>query len=131
MRTFRVSVDGADYTVTVEELGGIDDAPPPTSAPLPVSTANAATGHPPPHTTEQKSTAKAAEPGDVVSSLAGVVSKVEVTVGQTVKQGDTLLKLEAMKMNTDVVAPKDGTVKAISVSEGASVQEGQVLMTLA
>lgn len=66
----------------------------------------------------------------MISSLAGIVSTVEVTVGQTVKKGDTLLKLEAMKMNTDVTAPKDGTVKSIAVSEGVSVQEGQILLTL-
>lgn len=129
MRTFRVSVDGTDYMVTIEELG-IDNAPPPATAPLPVATASAATGHPPPQSSEQKSMARTTGPGDVTCSLAGVVSKVEVTVGQSVMQGDTLLKLEAMKMTTDVVAPKGGTVKAISVSEGASVQEGQVLLTL-
>jgi len=129
MRTFRVSVDGTDYTVTVEELdqGG---PPPPAAAPLPIATASAATGHPPPQPTQQTAPARAASPGDVVSSLAGIVSTVEVTVGQAVKQGDLLLKLEAMKMNTDVVAPQAGTVKAISISEGTSVQEGQVLMTL-
>lgn len=129
MRTFRVSVDGIDYTVTVEELE-TDQPPPPASAPMSVAASSPATGHPPPTTTDQTSAAKSAEPGDVISSLAGIVSKVEVTVGQPVKRGDTLLKLEAMKMNTDVTAPKDGTVKSIAVSEGVSVQEGQILLTL-
>jgi len=129
MRTFRVSVDGIDYTVTVEELE-TDQPPPPASAPMSVAASSPATGHPPPTTTDQTSAAKSAEPGDVISSLAGIVSTVEVTVGQTVKKGDTLLKLEAMKMNTDVTAPKDGTVKSIAVSEGVSVQEGQILLTL-
>ena len=129
MRTFRVSVDGIDYTVTVEELE-TDQPPPPASAPMSVAASSPATGHPPPASTAQTSPAKSAEPGDVICSLAGIVSKVDVTVGQTVKRGDTLLKLEAMKMNTDVTAPKDGTVKSIAVSEGVSVQEGQVLLTL-
>jgi biotin carboxyl carrier protein len=59
--------------------------------------------------------------------LAGRVTAVVVNVGQDVKEGDHLLTLEAMKMNTFVFAPRSGKVAAISVSVGTAVQEGQSL----
>ncbi|MDV7145684.1 biotin/lipoyl-containing protein, partial [Tropicimonas sp. TH_r6] len=62
--------------------------------------------------------------------LAGTVVSVDVSVGQKVSQGDTLLVLEAMKMNTNIGAPSDGTVTAVNVAAGATVTEGQVLVTL-
>ena len=69
-----------------------------------------------------------AGPGDVPSPLAGRVTAVVVTVGQEVKEGDHLLTLEAMKMNTFVFAPKSGKVAEIKVAVGDAVEEDQILM---
>jgi biotin carboxyl carrier protein len=60
--------------------------------------------------------------------LAGRVTAVVVAAGQTVKEGDHLLTLEAMKMNTFVFAPKAGKVLEIKTAVGDAVEENQVLM---
>ena len=66
----------------------------------------------------------------VNSPMPGSIFKVECTVGQSVKAGDVLIVLEAMKMEIEVSAPVDGTVKAIAVSTGATVNTDDLLVTL-
>jgi len=68
---------------------------------------------------------------DVAAPLAGNVIKVAVQAGQTVKAGDTILVLEAMKMETNISAPKDGQVTSIAVSEGDTVASGDTLLLIA
>jgi acetyl-CoA carboxylase biotin carboxyl carrier protein len=67
---------------------------------------------------------------DVQAHITGIVWKIEVTVGDTVAEGDTVLILESMKMEMPVEAEDDGTVKAILVEEGQSVSEGDSLVVL-
>jgi biotin carboxyl carrier protein len=62
--------------------------------------------------------------------MPGTILDIKVAVGASVKKGDVLCVLEAMKMENDIPAPKDGTVTAIKVSKGASVQAGDALITL-
>lgn len=69
----------------------------------------------------------AAAKGAVTAQIAGRIVRVDAKVGDTVKAGDVLLILEAMKMENEIKAPADGTVKEIPVSEGARVTEGDVL----
>ena len=66
----------------------------------------------------------------VNSPMPGNIVKVECSVGQSVKAGDVLIVLEAMKMEIEVSAPADGTVKAIAVSAGATVNTDDLLVTL-
>ena len=66
----------------------------------------------------------------VNSPMPGSIFKIECTVGQSVKAGDVLIVLEAMKMEIEVSAPADGTVKAIAVSTGATVNTDDLLVTL-
>jgi biotin carboxyl carrier protein len=66
----------------------------------------------------------------VLSPLAGRVTAVLVTVGQAVKEGDHMVTLEAMKMNTFVFAPKTGKVSALLTEVGAAVEENQVLVKI-
>ena len=69
--------------------------------------------------------------GKLISSpLPGSVIEVKVTVGQSVKHGQVLLLIEAMKMENEVLAPRDGVVKQIIASKGASVETGAPLLTL-
>ena len=62
--------------------------------------------------------------------MPGVVKSIEVKVGDNVTQGQTLLILDAMKMENKVAAPAAGPVKSIECATGDSVQEGQVLIVL-
>ena len=64
------------------------------------------------------------------SPMPGNIFKVECTVGQSVKAGDVLIVLEAMKMEIEVSAPVDGTVKAISAVVGSTVNTDDLLVTL-
>jgi pyruvate carboxylase len=67
------------------------------------------------------------DPGAVKAVIPGVISEILTRTGNTVRQGDTLLILEAMKMLNRLIAPVDGTVKAIHVKAGDRVVKGQVL----
>ena len=66
----------------------------------------------------------------VLSEVSGTVWKVEVTVGQSVAEGDTLVIVESMKMEIPVSAPKAGTVAEIRTAEGEPVADGQLLVIL-
>ncbi|MDO4521535.1 MAG: biotin/lipoyl-containing protein [Eubacteriales bacterium] len=122
MKNYTITVNGVAYDVTVEEgVGGAvapvarKAAPAQMAAPAPAA-APAAGGN--------------AGGVKVTASVPGKVFKVEASVGQTVKQGDNIIILEAMKMEIPVVAPQDGTVASIDVAVGASVENGDVLATL-
>jgi len=67
---------------------------------------------------------------EITASLPGSVFKVVASVGDSVKEGDVIIILEAMKMEIEIVAPKDGVVASIDVSEGQSVENGQLLATI-
>ena len=66
----------------------------------------------------------------VPSELNAIVWKIEVAAGAAVNAGDTLVVLEAMKMEIPVAAPRTGTVKAVLVEEREQVAEGQALVVL-
>ena len=66
----------------------------------------------------------------VKAPLPGVVTKILVKEGQSVKKGETVLVLEAMKMENNITAEADGTVTGICVSAGDSVMEGTTLITI-
>jgi len=124
MKKLRITVEGKAYEVLVESL----DAPAPatgTSAQLP-----SAPFVVPPAAPSMKSASSAAIPGAVTCPLAGKVVAVQVQVGEAVKAGQSLLTIEAMKMNTYVNSPKDGKVAVIHVKAGDSVEEGQTLVTV-
>ena len=66
----------------------------------------------------------------IEAHITGTVWKIEVGVGDTVEEGDTVVILESMKMEMPVEAEDEGTVKEISVSEGQAVSEGDTLIVL-
>ena len=68
---------------------------------------------------------------EVISSpLPGSVIEMKVVVGQSVKRGQVLVLIEAMKMENEVLAPRDGAVRQIFASKGATVETGTPLLTL-
>ena len=67
----------------------------------------------------------------VTAPIPGVIQEVKVKAGQTVKKGDVLFVLEAMKMKNNITAMRDGKVASVNVSKGDSVTHGQALMTYA
>jgi len=72
--------------------------------------------------------AQATSANALTAPIAGTVVTVLIEAGAEVKSGDTLLVLEAMKMETEVTAPKDGKVRSVDVVVGDAVQGGQVLI---
>lgn len=131
IKKLRVTVEGKAYDVTVEVLeegqARIASAPTPVAAaPAPVAAAPA----PAPAPAPAAAAPAAAGAGDVPSPLAGKVVSIDVKIGAQVKEGQNIVTLEAMKMNTYVTAPADGTVSAILVAPGDSVEEGQVIVSL-
>jgi acetyl-CoA carboxylase biotin carboxyl carrier protein len=68
---------------------------------------------------------------DIEAHITGTVWKIEVKVGDTVEEGDTVLILESMKMEMPVEAEDPGTVREILVEEGQAVSEGDTLVVLA
>ena len=62
--------------------------------------------------------------------MPGTILKVNVTAGQSVKAGDIMFILEAMKMENEIMAPCDGTVKQVLVNKGATVNSGDPLVVI-
>lgn len=70
------------------------------------------------------------DPRIIKALIPGVAAEIDTQVGKSVKQGDTLMILEAMKMLNRIKAPLDGVVKAIRVASGEKVTKGQVLIEI-
>lgn len=118
MKNYTITVNGNVYDVTVEEKVGGAAPVQRAAAPAPVAAAPV-----------QKQ-ASAAGSIEVKAGAAGKVFKVEASVGQKVSRGDTVIVVEAMKMEIPVVAPEDGTVASIDVAVGDAVEAGAVMATL-
>jgi acetyl-CoA carboxylase biotin carboxyl carrier protein len=67
---------------------------------------------------------------DVEAHITGTVWKIEVEIGDSIEEGDTVVILESMKMEMPVEAEDPGVVKEIAVTEGQSVSEGDTLVVL-
>ena len=121
MKNYTITVNGNVYDVTVEEgasTGAVAAAP----KAAPVAAPKAAPAAP--------KAAAGAGSVKVEAGAAGKIFKIEASVGQAVKKGDTVVILEAMKMEIPVVAPQDGTVASIDVAVGDAVEAGACLATL-
>ena len=114
---YTITVNGQSYVVQVAEGGDISSVTPSSGQAAPAAAAPAA------------APATGGEP--VPAPLAGNIWKVMVSAGQQVKEGDVLIILEAMKMETEVRAARSGSIVSIDIKEGDSVQVGDSLMTLA
>ena len=145
MKEYKLKINGNDYAVTVNEVDGsmaevevngtpfkvefekpIKKAAAPVAKPVAKSAAPAAAAAP-----VAKPAAPAGGAGTTVSSpLPGVILDVCVKEGDAVKRGQTVMVLEAMKMENAIEATADGTVTAIKVGKGDSVLEGAPLVII-
>ncbi len=143
-RTFNIFVEGEYFEVGVDEVGGspvITYAAPqaaPAAVPVPASAAPAPAA---PAPEPAKPAAKPApepkgEPAtsgsgtSVTAPMPGMVIKYEKNVGDSINEGETIVVIEAMKMENALPAPASGVVKAINFSSGDSVAKGDVLAVI-
>ncbi|MBF1273312.1 biotin/lipoyl-containing protein [Oribacterium sinus] len=122
MKQYTITVNGVAYDVTVEEKnGGVVSAPKAVEKSAPAASAPVASAP-----------QAAAKEGNVAVSapMPGKILAVKAKEGDSVKAGDVLLVLEAMKMENDIVAPQDGVVASINVKVGDSVESGAKLASL-
>ena len=152
MKQYKYTINGAQYDVTIDSIVGskakvgvngipfevemhgsslveedlptmsTEGAPAPAAAPAAPAAAPAAAAP------AAKSGPGAGTP--VKAPLPGVVTKILVAEGQAVKKGETVLVLEAMKMENNITAEADGAVTGICVAAGDSVMEGTTLLTI-
>ena len=124
MKKFLIKVNGNQYDVEVEEVkaeGGAVQPAARASAPAPAPAA------PAPKAAEAPVPAGAAT---ITAPMPGTILKVNVSVGDTVKKGQVVLLLEAMKMENEITAPVDGKILSVNVSKGVQVSAGDTLVAI-
>ncbi len=124
MKNYTITVNGSVYDVVVEE-GQTSGAPAAAAPAAPKAVPKAA-----PAPAAAPAASGAAGSVKIEAGAAGKVFKIEANVGQAVKKGDSVVIVEAMKMEIPVVAPQDGTVASINVAVGDAVEAGALLATL-
>ena len=146
MKQYKFKINGNDYNVAVNSVSGniadvtvngtsyqveMENAP---AVPVQASTAAPSAPVAPSAPAAQPAAAPAQKPvtggKSVTSPLPGVIIAVKVNTGDTVKAGQVVAILEAMKMENEIQAEYDGTVTAINVAKGDSVLEGAAIVTL-
>ena len=122
MKVYKIKVNGNEYKVEIEEVGGtitnVSAAPVQAAAPAAAPKAAA------------PSAPASAGGAKVTSPLPGVILDVAVKEGDSVKKGDKVVVLEAMKMENVIEATADGVIKEIKVKKSDSVLEGDVLVVI-
>ncbi len=137
MKRFNVTVNGKAYAVEVEEVGagqgGFTYQPVQQAAPAQA----AVTVQQPQAATEQPKAAPAPKApsgpvsGETISApMPGTILDIKVTEGQSIKAGDILVILEAMKMENEIVSPKDGIINGIHTAKLSAVSTGDPLVTI-
>lgn len=124
----KVEVNGIPFEVEMQGSSLVEEALPTVSTEAAAAPAAASAAEPAAPAAAAKSGPGAGAP--VKAPLPGVVTKILVKEGQGVKKGETVLVLEAMKMENNITAEADGTVTGICVSAGDSVMEGTTLITI-
>ena len=125
VRKFRIVVDGVTHEVEVEELNNSEA----TEVSRPAATVPSSPAAPA-AAPAQTSAAPAAGGNDITAPLQGTVLSVNVKAGDSLKAGDLVAVIEAMKMENEIVAPRDGIVASVTAKEGNKVATGDILVTL-
>lgn len=146
MDKYQYKVNGVDYEVEIEEIEGTtakvtvngkafevelkEPVKATTSKPAKVVAPVAAAAPAAAPAPASKPAAVAGEGAKVTAPLPGTITEVKVAVGQAVKAGETVIILEAMKMQNNIEAENSGTVTSILVGQGDAVMEGATLITI-
>ena len=125
MKNYTITVNGTPYNVTVEDANG--SVAPVAAAPAPAAAPASA---PAPAPAAAPAAPAAAGSVSVDAPMPGNILDIKVSNGASVKAGDVLLILEAMKMENEIVAPQDGTVASVNVNKGDTVEAGPTLVSL-
>ena len=124
MKRFNISVNGKAYDVCVEEVGAAGAA-------MPAAPASAPAAVPAPAAAPAPAAPKAAGAGEKISApMPGNIMRVDVKEGDSIKKGDVIVILEAMKMENEIMAPCDGTVTSVVVKKGDTVDTGALIATI-
>lgn len=122
-KTFRVVVDGQTYMVEVEEIKEEAGLAAPSAPSRPLAPAA-------PPAVKAEAAPSARPSGDTLTApLQGTVLDIAVKAGDSVKPGDTLVVIEAMKMENEIVAPGDAVIDRIHVQKGDVVASGDLLIS--
>ena len=120
MKNYRITVNGVAYDVAVEELGAGEASAAPVSTP-------AAVPAPAKKVTRLKTSKCRAK---ITAPMPGKIVAVKAQAGASVKKGDAVLVLEAMKMENEICAAQDGVIASVEVAVGDMVEGGDVLATM-
>lgn len=146
MKKYRVNVNKTVYEVEIEEITASVDTAALTSSPVSeevktIPGQNSIKSENPLKSSDPISAKTSLEaskgPGalgdaeEVLSPMPGTILSVDVKLGQTVKAGDVLMILEAMKMENEIMCPRDGKVASINIATGSSVESGTLLCVIA
>lgn len=141
MKKYRITVNGKTFDVDVEEAGGqtverspapVVAAPAPVMSPAAVPAPRAVPAQAPVTSPPAQAPTTATGGATVMKSpLPGKILKVMATPGSSWKKGDTLLVIEAMKMENEILAPRDCTVEEVAVESNQTVKTGDLLLKLA
>ena len=112
MKKYRVNVNGTVYEVDVEDISGAAPVAAPAAAPVAAPVSAPAGGE------------------QVTSPMPGNILAVNVAAGDTVRKGQVLMILEAMKMENEIMCPCDGKIVSVSVTTGATVESGTLLCVI-
>lgn len=127
MKKYEIEINSEVYHVSVKELDADADMSSEQMPTEPEPVDESVTESEPTESVAQRTTGDGTE---VKAPMPGTILKVSVSPGQSVSQGDTLVVLEAMKMENEVVAPADGVVDDILVSANDRVESDQLLLTI-
>ena len=128
MKKYNITVNGTTYEVIVEEVDSVESVSTHTVAPA-APLVSAVTPAPKAVTTP-KAAASALGSNTVTAPMPGTILDVKVSVGQTIRKGDVICVLEAMKMENDIPSPQDGVVASVNVQKGSNVNANDVIITL-
>ena len=125
MKNLKVTVNGIEYSVQVEELDGenLDIENIQAEGESKVKTNSELKK-------EAKTSSSASDDDSVKSPMPGTILSVNVTKGDKVNKGQVLLVLEAMKMENEIISPKDGVVESVNVNKGENVESGALLVVI-
>lgn len=127
LRKFKIAIDGKEYLVEMEEIGGVQQP-----VQVPVAAAPAAPVAAPAEQAAPAAAPVSAASGDAMTSpMPGTILRLLVNIGDEVKENQPLMILEAMKMENEVVANHAGKVAGIHVNQGQVVNAGDALITIA